>query len=149
MKKLTYILLFIWNVGIGQTGSIYTTDTKPVTISINLLPDTMLSGVRFFSGFESKPLMKYDTVKAVLLTVDTSMNFRADTPGFYYKGIVDWEFGFVIIQSEYGVVECEMKQCLHAAYHYGYGNKKTIGYLDLTKQPFPKEFIIWDYKTIE
>ena len=105
---------------------------------------------------------KYDTVKAVLLVSDTGTytiitDCRVPAITLEYKEYSNytmqdksnWRYGYVIIQSEYGLVPCEWEQCLHAAYHYGYKNKKPIGYLDSSKQPFSKDIIIWDYKIIE
>lgn len=105
------------------------------------------------------PQFKYDTVKAVLMVSDSADEvitnvFRngeeTKIGGIRYSDTYFyWLYGYVIIQCEFCMIECPdgMPGCLVA--HYGYGNKKTIGYLDSSKQPFSKDYIIWDYKIIE
>lgn len=130
MKKLTYILLFIWNIGIGQT--------------------------------DSNPSFKYDTVKAVFLISDTgtytieidtrvpaiTLEFR-EKETYTRQDKSNWIYGYVIIQSEFTMISCPDGRIGCDVAHYGYGNKKTIGYLDLSKKPFSKDYIVWDYKIIE
>lgn len=144
MKKLTYILLFIWNIGIGQTELI--------------IGDVIYSKECEGLGTEFSPF-KYDTIKAVLMScdsldeVDTKflrsgeqvvIGTRSYGNTYFY-----WIYGYVIIQSEFTMISCPDGRIGCAVAHYGYGNKKTIGYLDLSKKPFSKEIIIWDYKIIE
>jgi len=163
MKKLTYIFLLIWNIGIGQTfndsfllnqGST-TLEYIDFSDSAGMWTSQKITSVKVMNS----DIFKYDTVKAVLMVSDSADEvitnvFRngeetkigrirySDT--YFY-----WLYGYVIIQCEFCMIECPdgMPGCLVA--HYGYGNKKTIGYLDSSKQPFSKDYIIWDYKIVQ
>ena len=253
MKKLTYILLFIWNTGIGQVMVVRNGDTtyhdrslllmdtstkqgtmpvkissKPLTLgnggkvvlsdstdSVILNIDTTESDTALtedlselsgsvstfdvptvakivgdlgegndegyvFCMYDSTQMrwiyrpeidsirnanrLKYDTVKAVILYTDTSC-YNLKQPKLFqqltaeckfdgsdlmfYDLNLHWAIGYVIIQSEFCMIQCPdgMPGCLVA--HYGYGNKKEIGYLNSSKQPFSNDYIIWDYKIIE
>lgn len=130
-----------------------------MTVSINGISDT--NTIIEYRGFERHEFntFKYDTVKAVLMVSDSADEvitnvFRNGEEikigGIRYSDTYFyWLYGYVIIQSEFCMISCPdgMPGCLVA--HYGYGNKKTIGYLDSSKQPFSKDYIIWDYKIIE
>lgn len=186
MKNIIYILLFIWNTGIGQSdeltdlkialggtannvggidttnlifsGSLYLNDSA-LTTRINGISDT--NTIIEYRGFERHEFntFKYDTVKAVLMVSDSADEvitnvFRNGEEikigGIRYSDTYFyWLYGYVIIQSEFCMISCPdgMPGCLVA--HYGYGNKKEIGYLDSSKQPFSKDIIIWDYKIVE
>lgn len=93
----------------------------------------------------------FDTTKIVMLVSDTLKTWQLRDKGMYFidANPVKWMYGYAIIQSEYCMIACpdDMPGCCVA--HYGYGNKKTIGYLDLSKNPISKEIIIWDWKKVK
>lgn len=229
MKKLTYILLFIWNIGIGQvmvvrngdttyhdrsilliedlselSGTTWITDSIPTILkngisdtthlndSIGIYLDTHptkthinvpsfksdtgltidllnLSGNVFTTEAVTPDSLinyistfKYDTVKAVLMVCDTidkeaGLLIKAGGLEQLYQKREDvfWVYGYVVLKKEYGYVShCwtrkeELGTVLGNEMRYEPVSAKTIGYLDLSKKPFSKEILIWDYKIIE
>ena len=104
--------------------------------------------------FEIKSLEpKFDTTKIVMVVSDTLKIWQLKDEGIYLTDAnpVKLMYGYAIIQSEFCMIACpdDMPGYNCCVAHYGYGNKKTIGYLDLSKNPISKEIIIWDWKKVE
>lgn len=163
MKNIIYILLFIWNIGIGQTfndsfllnqGST-TLEYIDFSDSAGTWTSQKITSVKVINS----DIFKYDTVKSILMVCDSADEVTTKflrTGEEVVSGITSfkdsyfyWLYGYVIIQSEYTMISCPDGWIGCAVAHYGYGNNKTIGYLDLSQKPFPKDYIIWDYKIIE
>lgn len=148
MKKLTYILLFIWNIGIGQT-------------------ELIIGDVIYSKGVEGLDTelspFKYDTVKALFLisdtgtyTIEIDTRVPAITLEFREKGIYtrqdksNWLYGYVINSIDYVYTSCNGHEAGIMCERRHYKPIRTPrGYLTLDKKPFSKEIIIWDYKIIE
>lgn len=132
-----------------------------LTVDVSGIKDTTLYDLTD----DGSGKFKYDTVKAVLMVCDSADEVTTKflrTGEEVVSGITSykdtyfyWLYGFVVLEKEYGYVSNgwtrkeELGTVLGNEMRYEPVSKKTIGFLDSSKQPFSKYIIIWDYKIVE